>query len=250
MQPNQNPLARLAFRRYLDRLVASRTGRAHILNQAAFAEDSDEGQVFDVLLAQIDDADLQKMVRIHAADERRHAEMFRDALARNGFEPWAVPPELSLIERLDVALGGFFDGFLDREHPVMDAYLLLQVIEERAVTQFETMRPAFAAHDPQTAELLDSIAADEARHLKYCVAIARRYAPDPQTAAARLAELRAVESRVYAELSRANMRHTIAKDMLAVGPIEKRLWRGVLRLLERADRPMVTPFAQAQAAAR
>lgn len=249
METKQSPIARFAQRRYMDRLIASRVGRAHVLNQAAFAEDSDEGQVFEALLSQIDDPALQKMVRIHAADETRHAEMFREALARNGFEPWDVGPELSLIARLDAALGGFFDGFLEREHPVMDAYLLLQVIEERAVTQFSAMQPAFAEHDPPTAALLESIAADEERHLKYCVAISRRYAPDSNTATARLAELRQVESVVYAELSRANMKHTLANDMLAIGRLEKRIWSSALGLLERRDRPMHTPFATAAATA-
>lgn len=243
-------IARLAQRRYLDRLVASRTGRAHVLNQAAYAEDSDEGVVFDGLLSKVDDPELAKMVRIHAADEKRHAELFREALARNGFDPWPVADGLSLIERLDAALGGFFDGFLEREHPVMDAYLLLQVIEERAVTQFSMMRPAFAKYDPQTAELLDQIARDEERHLKYCVAIARRYAPDAETAAARLAEFRAVESKVFGEMSRANMRHTLEGDMLAIGPLETRIWRRVIGALDRADRPMPSAFAPAYAAAR
>lgn len=248
---NRNPIQAVLFSRFTDRLIASRAGRAHVLNQAAYAEDADEGQVFDQLLERIDDPELHKMVRVHAADEKRHAEMFRDALARNGFEPWPVPAELSLLERLDAALGGFFDDFTERDHPVMDAYLLLQVIEERAITQFTHMRPAFAAHDPRSAELLDAVARDEERHLKYCVAIARRYAPDPETAAARLGELREVEAKVYAGLARANMRHAIESDLLAVGPIERRLWRGVLRLIERADRPMATPYATpAVAAAR
>jgi len=186
-------------------------------------------------------------VRIHAADEQRHAGMFRDALARNGFEPWSVPAELSLIERLDTAMGGFFDGFADRATPVMDAYLLLQVIEERAITQFTALRPAFAKHDPQTAEMLDEIARDEERHLKYCVAISRRYAPSPEAASAKLSELRSVESVVYAQLARANMRHTIANDMLEIGPIERRIWRGVLATMERRDRPMFTPYSLAAA---
>ena len=246
---NDSRLGQALFSRFTNRLVAAAGGRAHILNQAAYAEDADEGDVFEALLERVDDPELHKMVRIHQTDEKRHAELFREALRRNGFEPYPVPRELSLLERLDAALGGFFESFTEREHPVMDAYILLQVIEERAVTQFSQLRTAFAKYDPQTAELLDEISRDEARHLKYCVAISRRYAPDEETRLQTLAEFRRHEAQVFAELSRANMRHVLEAELPDMSRLELRIWRGILSLLSRANRPVPTPYWDAEPAA-
>ena len=246
---NQTRLGRVLFGRFTNRLVASARGRRHILNQAADAEDSDEGQIFEILLDKVDDPELHKLVRIHQADETRHAEMFREALGRNGFSPYPVASELSLLEQLDAALGNFFDTFLEREHPVMEAYLLLQVIEERAVTQFGELQPAFEKFDPQTATVLEQIAKDEERHLKYCVAIAKRYAPDAETAERTLNRFREVEAEVFAKISLANMTKALDDELLDMSPIEMRLWRGLLGLLKRRSQPVRTPFASAARAA-
>lgn len=243
IQFRQKGLRGLLYRRFTHRLVASAQGRRHILNQMAFAEDSDEGAIFDILLERIDDPELHKWVQLHQADERRHAEMFLTALERNGFEAFPVPPELSLLDRLDKALGGFFDTFTQRENPVMEAYLLLQVIEERATTQFTELAPAFERYDPKTAEILVQIAKDEQRHLKYCVAIARRYAPVPEVATATLNQFRDVEAQVFGELSIANIEHALSNELPDMSPLEMRLWKGMLSILKRVNQPLRTPFA-------
>ena len=62
--------------RFLDRMLAHPRGRAHVLSTVADAEDTDEGAVFDKLVAQVDDPELHKMIRIHQADEKRHAQLF------------------------------------------------------------------------------------------------------------------------------------------------------------------------------
>lgn len=228
--------------RFVGRLVATAVGRKHILNQAAHAEDSDEGQIFDLLLERVDDAKLHKMIEIHRDDEKRHAVMFFDALRRNGFEPTPVLPELSLLDRLDAALGGFFDTFTQKDNPVMEAYLLLQVIEERAVTQFAQMRPHFAKYDPRTATMLDEIGKDEERHLKYCVAISRQYAPDQLTVARTLKKFRTVEAEVFAKLSQGNMRFALENELPDMSKLELELWRGFLKILERNSQPLATPY--------
>src|SRR5262245_5446948 len=95
------------MRRYLGRLLATQPGRAHLLGQLAEAEDSDEGAIFDALLAKVDDPELSRLIRIHQADEKRHAAMFRECVARSGPAVAPAPEETKLLAQLDVALGGF-----------------------------------------------------------------------------------------------------------------------------------------------
>ena len=44
-----------------------------------------------------------------------------------------VPDELKLMDRIDRKLGGFWDRPINDDRGVMEAYSLLQVIEERAL---------------------------------------------------------------------------------------------------------------------
>src|SRR5688572_9750926 len=155
-------------RRYMTRLLQNPRGRAHVLTQLADAEASGEGAVFDRLLSHVDDPKLQKMIRRHAADEIRHAEMFRSCLPRTGVAAAEVPAELRLIDRLDAATGHLLDRGIRGPEDIMEAYLLLQVIEERAITQFRFFEEIFREIDPETADVIAAIAKDEERHLKYC----------------------------------------------------------------------------------
>lgn len=230
--------------RLMDRLIASPTGRAHILNVMAEAEGSEEGAIFDILATRVEDARLQQMVRKHAADEERHAELFRARVIANGGTPQPIPEHLRLINRLNAALGDFFDGELSTDEDVMNAYLLLQVIEERAITQFRQLEPVFRTYDPKSADVIAEIAADEDRHLKYCHAISKRYAPDPATRVAALKRLRQIEARAFTDNSRANIQHCVDNGLLQVGRIEQRLWRRFVHI-ERPVPPVYTTFATA-----
>lgn len=236
--------------RYLDRLLASPRGRAFFLGQAARAEESDEGRFFDELEARIDDPELARMVRLHRDDELRHASLFSAAADQLAAHREPVPTSLDLVPRLDRALGGFFDGLKSDRTSVMEAYLLLQVIEERATTQFGLIGPIARRHDPALADLLAGIARDEERHLKYCRAIAKRYAPDPATLTRTLAHYREIEARVFVENSHDNMAFSLERGLLAVRPLERAAWRGILDVLRRQPlRPDWTPFATAPASA-
>jgi hypothetical protein len=235
--------------RYLDRLLSTARGRAFVLNTMADAESSDEGAIFELLEQRVDDPELQRMIRKHADDELRHAEMFRACVERNGGTPGPVPDELRLIDRLDRALGDFFDRGIDSDRGVMEAYLLLQVIEERAITQFAIMEPIFRIYDPLSADVLVAIGADEERHLKYCHAISKRYAPDEATREATLARFRDIEARAFAANGSANMVHCLDQGITAIGPLEAGLWRGLARLSERRGATQPTPFARPQPAA-
>lgn len=242
MSPSLEALNRRISRHFLDRLVATGPGRAWILWQASEAESDDEGRFFELLLARVDDAELHRMIRLHQADEERHARLYAECAERAGAPRPTIPAELKLLDRFDRALGGFFAGFEADRRSVMEAYLLLQVLEERAVTQFALLAPAFRRVDPRTSDVIAQIAADEERHLKYCRAISRRYAPDQTTHADTLRHFRDVESRAFAEHARANMRHALERDLLAGPRAERLLWRGLLALGQRRQPAIRTEY--------
>jgi rubrerythrin len=226
-------------KRFLELLLATPAGRAHVLNTSGDAENSDEARIFDLLLERVDDPELARMIRIHQADEVRHAEMFFDCVRRQGFEPYPVPDQLKLITRLGEAVG---EVDVSDRAGVMRAYVLLQVIEERAITQFGLIEPELRKVDPVSADVVRRIANDEERHLKYCHAIAKRYAPDEATHAATLARTRALEARAFAENSRAHMDWALEHDLLGVGPVRRAFWRGLAALGARRQDDERTPF--------
>jgi rubrerythrin len=236
----------LVFDRLFQRIVSTPRGRAYILAQLADAESSDEGRIFDELLSRVDDPQLQKLIRIHQADEARHAELFERCVERTGVHRPVIPPEVRLLDRLDRALGGFFDAFLAGprdDRSVMQTYVLLQVIEERAVTQFALLAPMFRKFDPESAQVLAEVARDEERHLKYCRAISRQYASSERELAVAVRRMRDVEARVFAENGLANMQHFLDSGMLQTAPIERFVWRAALALGRSRPRPDYTRFA-------
>jgi hypothetical protein len=169
--------------------------------------------------------------------------MFRSAAARTGFTSPPVPAHLKMIDKLNAAAGGFLDQPIKDRKGVMEAYLMLQVIEERAITQFTLFEEVFRSVDPETADIFVAIAKDEERHLKYCHAIAKRYAPDELTQARTLRRFRELESTVFAENGNANMLHTLGAGYLEAGTIEKLFWRGVAELgRRRGGRKQPTPY--------
>ena len=229
---------------FLNDLLADAPGRAFVLNQAAVAEATDEGRLFDLVLEQVDDPALAKMVRKHRDDETRHAAMFSACVARQGVDPGELPTDLRLLDVIDRRLGGFFAKPIEDALGVMETYLLLQVIEERALHQFSLLEAAMRRHDPETADVIAQIAADERRHLRYCHAIARRYAPDPLTQAETLARFRLVEARAFQEHSRRNMAHMLDHGLVR-SKVRTALWRAVATLTARSDELPLTEFATA-----
>lgn len=229
--------------RYLTHLLGTPAGRAHVLNQCAEAEATDEGEMFDRILAQVDDPELVRLVKRHQADELMHAEMFRKCVARTGVTPPPVPENLKLLSRIDKAVGG--PRPVESRDDVMHAYLVLQVIEERATTQFAVFERAFRDVNPETADTFASIAKDEARHLKYCQAISKRYAPSEAVREKTLRHLRQVESIAFAENSRANMEYSFARGYVKMSAVEKAFWFGLTAVRGALGGGQPTPFAQA-----
>lgn len=227
---------------FLDRLLSTPEGRHHVLSQVADAETSGEARIFEQALARVDDPDLARMIRKHQADEIRHAEIFFERVDATGLPRTAVPEGLRMLEKLDAALGNPLGRPITTREGVMDAYLLLQVIEERAITQFATFIDGFRRHDPKTAEVFELVQKDEERHLRYCHAVSRRYAPDEATRTATLSKLRRVEAEVFKANQLANVDHVLRNKL--IGGAARRLgWRifaavgGALPIV-----PM-TPFA-------
>ena len=113
-----------------------------------------------------------------------------------------------MLERLNERLG-IFNRPVENDRDVMDCYLVLQVIEERAVEQFSMIEPVMRTVDPKSADILRGIAKDEERHLLYCRAIVRRYAPSEEVRVARLRELRHAEAEAFKAHQQASSAHLL-----------------------------------------
>jgi hypothetical protein len=229
---------------FLRDLLAGAAGRAFVLNQAAVAEATDEGHVFDVILARVDDPKLGTMIAKHRDDETRHAETFRACVERQGVDPGVVPANLRLVDAIDRETGGVANAPIVDRVDVMRAYLVLQVIEERALHQFGLLEPAMRPYDPKSAAALRAVIEDEARHLKYCHAISRRYAPDRLTHAQTLGRMRLAEARAFRDHSRRNMTHILDAGLVE-SKVKTAMWRGVFALTGRSNDLPFTPFATA-----
>lgn len=231
---------------YMRTLIETPEGRAFLLNQIADAEDNGEAQIFDQILKTIDDPKLQKIVDRHRTDEIRHGELFRACRDRTGVDPGPVPDDIKVLDRINARVGGFFDRPIRSAEDVVEAYLILQVIEERATQQFTIFEQAFRAVDPATADVVQEIAADEARHLMYCRAVVKQYAKDEAYVEKRLAELREHEAVAFRETSSANMRHALARGFIR-GPVERMFWRCLNWIGDAFEAKPMTSFATAAA---
>ena len=213
---------------YLRKLVSTPAGRAHVLAQTADGEASGEARIFEEVLARARDPELGKLVSRHRDDELRHERLFRERLAATGIEGPELPDALRFVEQLNRALGGILDRPIHDERGVLDAYCLLQVLEERAVQSFGMFVDAFGAVDPPTARVFAEVLEDERRHLKYCVAVAKRYAASEEQRLEVLAAMREVEARVFQENQLRNMEHTLRRGFMGGQTL---FWRLLQRLL-------------------
>lgn len=206
-------------------LLATPVGRAHVLRQLATAESADEATIFEEVRKYCKDPEIEKLVKKHAEDEARHAILFEECVSRQGVgDPGPVADELQVLKVLDKTLEktegrGFLASELgggDTRESVAKAYLLLQVVEERALHQFRQMAPIFAKYDAATGEVLATVIADEERHLKYCYAIVARYAPDAAWAETHLQRFRDAEALAFRDVQGANLTALLDRDLLPV----------------------------------
>jgi hypothetical protein len=228
----------LAFMR---RLVARPDGRAHLYRELADAEGNGENGVFEHILSQVDDPTLRRLIEKHRADEVRHQQMFLECAARTGVPETPVPDEVKYVERL-FKVAGLRDHVIRDGRGVMEAYLLLQAVEERSIVQFELLAQALAPVDPAGASVVRAIQRDEERHLRYCHAVARRYAPDAVTHAETLDRMRRLEARAFADNGAANSRYVFARGYFDGGPLVRLFFRAMNGLSTRSGRLPLTRF--------
>lgn len=215
--------------RYMRALVRGARGRAWLLRFLAAAE-VDEHDVFDTLLARIDDAELQKLVRVHRDDEKRHFAMVSECLERYDVEPPAVLPEHRVAFHVDRLLGGFARSFEEARTTVMEAYALLYVLEELTVRIYPLIVRALDGVDGPSARVVERVLRDEERHVKYARAISRRYAPDDFTLERTVRRMRDIEKRASLECNRITLRYAVANELLEVPTMEKMFWRAAARV--------------------
>ncbi|MBS2029071.1 MAG: ferritin-like domain-containing protein [Deltaproteobacteria bacterium] len=203
--------------RFASMLASTPQGRAHILNLASDAEGSDEGRIFDAIEGLVTDDALKKVVQRHRDDELRHQKLFGDAAIRNGGTLHPAPPELRLLDRIDARTGGFLSKPITTERDAAMAYLVLLVIEERALNQFALLEQAFRPIDPESADVFVQISKDEARHLRYCHAVAKKYLPDDAQREAEIVRLRNLEAEAFRENQEAMMRYAFEHNLVPGG---------------------------------
>jgi hypothetical protein len=173
----------------------------------------------------------QLSVVVHGAcrkQRRECARLLREAAARafSGAIP-KLPAELRVVLRMDAHLGGFAAKFVSGAAGVMETYLKLQVIEERAVRQFPQIACALKVVDAEAAQMVEGILRDEARHVRYAQAIARAYEPDDAAREQATVRFRAAEVRAFAEHQRLLLRFVVQQDLLGVRGPERLFWRAL-----------------------
>ena len=238
-------LRKTIAKQFVQALVKTPEGRAHLLNQIAEGEERGEVRFFDLAIDYVEDPRFKKMIDKHRSDEVRHGEMFRACLDRNGVPVSKVPPHLDMLANLDEALGGVFDNDVTSDEDVMRAFAILQVIEERALDQFGMYAEVFGARgDHETAETFQKVEKDEGVHLKYCRAIGVFHAPSPEAYEAAVAEYREVEARTFRDTQRANVDH-ILEHGLAPNLWAKLFFTVLQKLTPRIDDLPYTQFKTA-----
>ena len=233
-------------RLFLGELLATARGRATLLKQLGEAEGGDGGEldIFEHLLDVIDDAEVKKLVRVHMEDEERHEALFFGRMDAMGAAPVTLPKHSHLLRRLDAHTGFFSRPITDRKG-VVEAYMLLLVIEERATRQFGRWETAFRKQgDDVTADLIRDIGKDEERHLKYCEAITRRYSDDEATRQERLAHYRALEAKCFEEVQAVNLTFLVDNGFVGHTWWTRALWSTLSGVAKRR-----LPVARAEALA-
>ena len=156
---------------------------------------------------------------------------------------------MRLVVRVDREAGGLLGKPVEGARGVLEAYCLLQALEERAVLSFEQFIGPLAKVDPVSARVFAEILEDERRHLKYCVAVCKRYAASEAERLEVLERMRAAEGRAFHQNQLANMTFTLGKGWIG-GPVETMLWRGVRLLAKVLPLHPPTPEARAERRAR
>ncbi len=173
------------------------------------------------------------------------ARLILDQGARSTSEVLANDPAI----RVQGAGDGNYDFFSIRGFSVAASVFSLNglygvlpwnTLSPEMVEQFEIIGPVFRKFQPDVADALGEIAKDEARHLLYCRAIAKRYAPDEATREARLVAFREAEASAFREHQQRGVRHILSSGYLPPG--KAWFWRNTVLLLEKRNDLPYTQF--------
>ena len=227
----------------MKQMLKTRRGQVHLLALMADAEGSGENRVFAALAKRADDPWLVRVSARHAADEAGHAELLEQRIATLQAHRPRLPPELDILGNLDRALGGAMSKPVVDELDVMRAYGVLQVIEERAISQLPLFIESFAHVDEESVAVFKVLLRDESRHLRYCHAMTRRYAPSASVLSQWLAHVREVEAKVFADGTMANLKYVLDARLLEVPWWARALWRTLSLIGAIATPPRTTGFA-------
>ena len=208
---------------FLKQLCATPRGRAFLFQALANVEGDAELNAFEAMAGAVSDPQLQKVIRRHAADEARHAGLLEALAMKEGVPRIRVPRACNPMDDLEQATGVLRAPMRSGED-VLRAYVLLQVIEERAVTQYPLYIEALRGLDDDAAAVLEKIQADELNHLRYCKAVTGRLAPSPAALAKTLKHYRAVGAWAFARNGEAMMREVVAAGVLAQPAPVRAFW--------------------------
>jgi hypothetical protein len=205
-------LSRSAFFR---RILACRPARELLLNSLAVGE-ADSALDLDRVAEHVTDPLLSRRIYRHFAEEQKHARLLRRHLEQEGFACSPLPPELDYERYAQRFRMGTPKARLDDPRPFDDLDLVLffagsKAGEERACAELEGLIRDLEP-DPATASLLQTIHADEVRHVSYATEELQRLAADGLARRVR-AELRAArraEARAHRAVSRAFMGRLMA----------------------------------------
>lgn len=225
------------------RIMSQRLSAGFAMSSYADAESSGENLVFERALRRATDPKVEKMIRVHQADEGRHAKMIDDRREALGLPLFEIPAHLKMVDLLSEAAGGVLDLPMDKDADVGVVYALLYVVEERAIESFQRLtRTASDLGDTETLAMFQAIEADEVRHLGYCRAIGTKYAGSKEAFEAEVVRIRGVEAELYAKVSRGFLLHMLKHGYLQL----PRPWAWTLETLIATASKLKFPVPQLQ----
>lgn len=205
------------FLHFWSRLAATPQGRRHIYSFALAAEEGDEHGVFDLLAESVAAAEHKKLIRVHQADEERHAGLFRECLQRMGASAEEIPHELRIIRRM----GSAFSAESDASGRVVELYAMLRAIEVRGVEQFPIIAEALRPYDAFGADIFLRVARDEKRHVGFCDIVGGKEAASPGAWQEKVNHYSAMERRAFFTHGLVSLRHAIRGELIVTSPVER-----------------------------
>ncbi len=162
----------------------------------------------------VGDPELRRSLELHAADERRHAELFRTRAAELRSQTAALPePSQETLRAYDLARGrssseqdahGFFTAGLCDELGEVAYVAMLHVAEKRAAALFADHHAA--VDDEKTRAIFAEILVDEKFHISYTGNFLKRWKKEGRGSEVKAALRRAKGSRFIGAWKRFGVR--------------------------------------------